>query len=250
MGGLGNQLFQYAAARAVAHYHPGARICVGKETENSHNHRGNNYALIFMKDAVVVDNVSCAQEFHQEMSFAPWRPEHIHPPVRLCGYFQYLPAIQPILPDLVAQFREALRPFVPRFEMDPETSVFVHVRRGDYLGKAHYHFVQTCAYYERAFAEWRRHFTGDRFQVYMVSDDPFWCRCQQWTFPYLLYDDDDEMRTLALMSQCKAGAIIANSTFSYWGAMLSQSAHVFYPERWVAETIHDLFPSQWCCVSG
>lgn len=250
MGGLGNQLFQYAAARAVAHHHPGVVIYMEEETENPHNQRGYDYAALFMRHAVVRAGLACPREFHPASSFAPWRPEEVHPPVRLNGYFQYLPAIQPILPDLVGEFREALHPFLPRFHLDPEKSVFVHVRRGDYLGKPDYHYTQTLAYYEEAFRQWRQHCKGDDFQVFMVSDDPFWCRCQQWSFPYTLYENEDEVQTLALMSQCHSGAILANSTFSYWGAILSQSAHVFYPERWIAETIYELFPSHWCCVSG
>ena len=251
MGGMGNQLFQYAAARAVAHQHPGVVVYVEEETENSHNHMGYDYAELFMRDARVMrTRILCPIEFHQKSSFAPWCPKDVQPPVRLNGYFQYLPAILPILPDLVGEFQEALQPFLPHFALEPEKSLFIHVRRGDYLKKSDYHYIQTFSYYEEAFRQWRQRFTGDNFKVFMVSDDPFWCRCQPWSFPYTLYDNEDEVQTLALMSQCRAGAIIANSTFSYWGAILSQSAHIFYPERWIADTIYDLFPSHWCCVRG
>lgn len=252
MGGLGNQLFQYAAARAVAYHHPGVMIYVEEETENIHNHRGYDYASLFMRDArVVPTGMSCPREFHPVSGFAPWHPEEVHPPIRLNGYFQYLPAIMPVLPDLVVEFQEALQPFLPmRFILDPEKSLFVHVRRGDYLKTPQYHYTQTIGYYEEAFRQWRLRFKGDDFQVFIVSDDPSWCRCQPWSFPYTLYENEDEIHTLAFMSQCRAGAILANSTFSYWGAMLSQSAHVFYPERWIAETVYNLFPSHWCCVRG
>jgi hypothetical protein len=251
MGGLGNQLFQYAAARAVAHHHPG-QIYVEQETENSHNHKQYDYARIFMKHAVVVGTApSCPHAFHQGSSFAPWQPENIHPPVKLNGYFQYLPPIQPILSDLVLEYKDALGPFC-RDVVHPDTSLFIHVRRGDYLKLPHYHYIQTKTYYENAFKKWREQYKGgdDDFHVFLMSDDPEWCRDQPWSFPYTLYENDDEVQTLALMSQCRAGAIISNSSFSYWGAMLSGSAHVFYPERWIAETVHDLFPSHWCCVKG
>lgn len=249
MGGLGNQLFQYAAARAVAHHHPG-QIYVEEETENPHNHKKYNYALIFMKQAVLVHTPpTCSHEFHQVSSFVPWHPDAIHPPVKLYGYFQYFHALQPILLDLVLEYKNALSPFLSDF-VNPETSLFIHVRRGDYLKLPHYHYIQTKKYYENAFCEWRKRNVGNDVHVFLMSDDPQWCRDQSWTFPYTLYENEDEVQTLALMSQCQAGAIISNSSFSYWGAMLSQSAHVFYPERWIAETVHDLFPSHWCCVKG
>ena len=250
MGGLGNQLFQYAAARAVAHYHPNIQIYVEEEKENTHNHKKYDYALIFMKDATVISaDFPCPTQFHQSSSFVPWHPETINPPVKLYGYFQYFPALQPILFDIVWDYKKALYPFLAQF-VNPDTSLFIHVRRGDYLRLPHYHYIQTKTYYENAFQQWRKHYMGDDFHVFLMSDDPQWCREQSWSFPYTLYENDDEVQTLALMSQCEAGAIISNSSFSYWGAMLSQSPHVFYPERWIAETVHDLFPSHWCCVRG
>ena len=246
---MANQLFQYAAARALVYHHPETQIYVEEEKDNPHNVKRYDYAKIFMKHAIVVKEMSCPFEFHQDSSFVPWYPETLHPSLKLCGYFQYLPAIVPILPDLVREFQQALYPFLP-CSIDPFSSMFIHIRRGDYLQLPHYHFIQTPMYYEKAFQEWRKRYVGNDFTVFMMSDDPDWCREQPWSFPYKLYENDDEIKTLALMSQCQAGAIIANSSFSYWGAMLSQSPHVFYPRDWIAETVHDLFPSHWSCVNG
>jgi hypothetical protein len=253
MGGLGNQLFQYAAARAVAFHHPHTQIYVETETENSHNHKKYEYASLFMKQAILLPSPSLLpptlNEFHQKSSFFPWSPETISPPVRLYGYFQYYPAIQPIIPNLVKEWKQALQPFLDT-TLSEEKTVFLHVRRGDYLCLPHYHYVQTKTYYENAFQQWKTTYPSDDYQLFLVSEDWEWCRQQDWSFPYQLYEDADEIKTLAFMSQCKAGAIIGNSSFSYWGALLSESPHVFYPEKWIAETVHDLFPSNWCCVTG
>jgi hypothetical protein len=46
------------------------------------------------------------------------------------------------------------------------------------------------------------------------------------------------------MSLIKAGAIIANSTFSWWGAIFNAET-VIYPKRWMFSEIFDLFPPQW-----
>lgn len=252
MGGLGNQLFQYAAARAVASHHADIQIYVEKERDNTHNKEGRDYAKIFMKHAIVAEMETpfAADEFHQGNSFVPWKPETIPIPIKLCGYFQYLPAIEPILPELVEEFNEALEPFHSPY-IDPEKCMFIHVRRGDYLNLPHYHYIQTKTYYENAFQKWREQYTGgDDFNVFLISNDTDWCLSQQWSFPFILFNNPDEIKTLALMSQCGAGAIIGNSSFSYWGALLSKSPHVFYPERWIAEKVYSLFPPQWACVSG
>lgn len=245
MGGLGNQLFQYAAAKSIAYHHPNTHIYMDIERHNCHNHLGYDYAKIFMKDAMIRPDIKCCNEFNETFSFAPWHPKNFTIPIKLFGYFQYLPAIEPIIDDLVKEYEEGLRPFCT-FSFDPHKTVFIHVRRGDYveiLGESN---LLSKSYYEKAFEQWRQHYNGTDFHVFIVSDDHEWCRNQQWTFPYTLYENQDEIQTLALMSQCKAGAIIANSTFSYWGAMISQSPLVFYPKRWTGEDYcHRLCPSHW-----
>lgn len=248
MGGLGNQLFQYAAARAVVFHHPQSIVAVEEERDNSHNHKQYDYAQIFMKDALRLRDSSLV-EFHQPSSFAPWYPQMIPPPVKLCGYFQYYPAIAPILNDLVTQFQEALQPYC-KPNVCQENSVFMHIRRGDYLNIPHYHYIQSKEYYEEAFRQWKQQYGNNEFQLFIVSDDPIWCRNQSWSFPHHVYENDDELETLAFMSQCRAGAIIANSSFSYWGALLSETKYVFYPKQWIAETVYHLFPPQWKCVCG
>ena len=246
MGGLGNQLFQYAAARAVVFHHPQSYLAVEDERDNSHNHKHYDYAQIFMKDALCLRDCSF-NEFHQRSSFAPWDPVMMELPVKLCGYFQYYPALVPILKDVIQQFKEALQPYCQQ-EVCQDTSVFLHVRRGDYLNLPHYHYVQSKDYYEEAFRQWKHQYGDHPFQLFLISDDPVWCREQSWSFPFVLYDNEDEVETLALMSQCRAGAIIANSSYSYWGALVSETEHVYYPNRWIAETVYHLFPPHWKCV--
>lgn len=244
MGGLGNQLFQYAAARSVASYYPNTQIYMDIEKHNCHNHLAHDYACIFMKDVIIKPNITCSNEYHETYSFAPWHPKNFKLPIKLFGYFQYLPAIEPVIKDLVTEFQKALKPFC-LYTFNPQTTVFIHVRRGDYLQVLDNKNILTKSYYEKAFSEWRKRFIGNDFKIFLISDDLEWCRHQLWTFPYELYESQDEIQTLALMSNCRAGAIIANSTFSYWGATLSQSSLVFYPRTWTGEDDHCICPSHW-----
>jgi hypothetical protein len=50
------------------------------------------------------------------------------------------------------------------------------------------------------------------------------------------------------MAACKDGAILANSTFSWWAAMVSGTQNVVYPSRWINQQIYSLFPSHWVSV--
>ena len=62
----------------------------------------------------------------------------------------------------------------------------------------------------------------------------------------------DELLTLAAMSLCEGGAVIANSTFSWWGAMLGAEkagAPVFYPGRWYKDVQPALFPASWTQIA-
>jgi hypothetical protein len=45
------------------------------------------------------------------------------------------------------------------------------------------------------------------------------------------------------------GAIIANSTFSWWAAILSDTPYVVYPKKWIAQNIENLFPSNWISIT-
>lgn len=56
----------------------------------------------------------------------------------------------------------------------------------------------------------------------MFSDDILWCKDQSFFNKdiYVILDINDEIETMAFMTLCKGGAIIGNSTFSWWGGVL------------------------------
>jgi hypothetical protein len=93
-------------------------------------------------------------------------------------------------------------------------------------------------------------------KIYIFSDDSLWVKQQSYfslnpgLFEFI--NNKDELETLACMSLCCAGAICANSTFSWWGAFLgaySIYSPVYIPERWISEPVHDLFPEEWIVVN-
>lgn len=256
MGGLGNQLFQYSAGRAVYERWKVVaplELMVMDERDNIHNTYKHDY-LRFMKHAERCkepDLTTGVDVYKEPISFSPFDPSDVLPPVVLSGYFQYLPAIEDILPIVRQDIVDDLKPertiMRERYRVEDERAVFIHVRRGDYLRLPDFHYIQSIDYYKKAYSDLSDTISSP--QVFVLSDDLQWCREQDWGFSPV-YIDEDEIMSLALMSMCSAGAIIANSTFSWWGAILSGSPRVYYPSRWINCTIHSLFPSQWIRISS
>jgi hypothetical protein len=130
-------------------------------------------------------------------------------------------------------------------------SVAVHVRRGDYLDPHtnRVHGVCELPYYAAAMSLVRERVPAAKFFVF--SDDPGWCK-------EAFRDDDvnfvDMSRPeqghhdLVLMASCRHH-IIANSTFSWWGAWLAQRGGqiVVAPTPWTTQhvTAPDLLPAEW-----
>jgi hypothetical protein len=118
------------------------------------------------------------------------------------------------------------------------------VRRGDYLSSGGGYRLLDMDYYRKGID----HLNGVQNiqRIYIISDDIAWCKQQEWsTKKELVYfDDPDELKTLYLMSQCWAGAVISNSTFSCWGAFLGsyeRAEKIVYPSK----SFMDSLPESW-----
>ena len=134
------------------------------------------------------------------------------------------------------------------------TSVSLHVRRGDYVDNAHtnrYHGLCGPQYYAAAEALLRER-CGD-LRLFVFSDDPDWAEANlRFASPVSVVRHNGALRDyedLRLLSLCRHH-IIANSTFSWWGAWLSSHADkiVVAPRQWFGQAGHssaDLVPDQW-----
>ena len=118
-------------------------------------------------------------------------------------------------------------------DITPIDQVAIHVRRGDYVNNPFYVDLWKDGYYERAIAE----FPDEDFLVF--SDDIEWCK-QQPLFKgrrFSFSEGNDEVTDLNLMAGCK-GIIMANSSFSWWGAYLGDSKKkVIAPKEWYTDKI-------------
>jgi hypothetical protein len=183
----------------------------------------------------------------------------LRPPVALYGNWQSERYFADIAGTIRADFTlaeplDAIRQQLANEIAATPRSVSVHVRRGDYVTNPTanaYHGTCEPAWYAAAKARLEESLAGARYIVF--SDDVAWARANLPDFADALFvepaaDGRDE-RDMHLMSLCRYH-IIANSSFSWWGAWLDPrpDKRVIAPARWFAGAAHDtrdLIPTAW-----
>ncbi len=116
-------------------------------------------------------------------------------------------------------------------------SISMHIRRGDYTWSdvsAIFGGICTADYYKKAMSYFRSEYTDSKF--YIFTNDPEWARQNYTEEDCCIVDSNHEEQgylDLYLMSFCKHH-IIANSSFSWWGAWLGRNKEkqVIAPQRW------------------
>lgn len=121
-----------------------------------------------------------------------------------------------------------------------ENTLAVHFRGGDYGGD--YHPLCSTEYYDAA----RKEFSKD-LRVLLFTDDPDRA-AKVIPFEYELVEGNHSMVDMEIMSKCDHH-IIANSTFSWWGAWLANSKKVVAPKKWFGPAAKlittDIYPDKW-----
>jgi hypothetical protein len=263
-GGLGNQMFQYAAGMALAIRHR-VPIRFDRWTDKK---RQLELPRVFGLDlprasqsemgqvlgwcAPSLVRRVMARPLFRSLRPASWVVEpHFHywpgfeavgPVAYLDGYWQSARYFADIEPELRAQFRFAppldARSTELAAQMASCNSVSVHVRRGDFARDPtvqRVHGVDLSGYYPAAVAEILQRVPSPHFFVF--SDEPEWA-AHHLALPgeVTVVDHNrgaDSYRDMQLMAACRHH-IIANSTFSWWGAWLNPSPKkiVIAPRQW------------------
>ncbi len=133
--------------------------------------------------------------------------------------------------------------------MSTTNSVSIHIRRGDYLKIQHLSKVFCDEYYYNAVNMMNENLSSPKF--YVFSDDPDWCVSFMKNFDveYMIISQnkgEDSYKDMYLMSKCKHN-IIANSTFSWWGAWLNNNKEkiVICPKIWTRGRTFNPCPEEW-----
>lgn len=255
LGRLGNQMFQYAALKGISR-NVGADICIPKYNDPMNDGIGNmlrtelfdsfdlnvNINLLDNGHAPVVQE----RFFHFDEELFLMCPDH----VSIHGYFQTEKYFKHIEDEIRNEFVFKNEIFDPCKEMisSVENPIAVHIRRTDYLVNSENHYNLPISYY----IESLKLFDNDR-NVIVFSDDPIWCEEQKIFFDdrFLISKNTDNRVDLCLMTLC-SDYIIANSSFSWWGAWLSSNRDkiVISPSKWFGPNnshldTKDLIPNSW-----
>lgn len=192
-----------------------------------------------------------------------WEPALLHPRgnVYLDGYFQSPKYFEDIRTTLLQDFtlKDTPSETAARFRaiMRNTESVSVHIRRGDYVSNTKVQSAYgTCSlqYYQKAMEMLGRRVPSPSWFVF--SDDISWAR-EHLAFPgEVTYVSDhliSDAEEFSLMAACKHN-IIANSSFSWWGAWLNQNPEkiVIAPDPWfdTKKNEHkDLIPDSWIRIA-
>jgi hypothetical protein len=268
--GLGNQLFQYAVARSLA---------IRRSTDVLLDTRSYTWQVL---RTYGLDNFNIQARKGSKLQIAPYQfkvqhyrkklfgsyssryikekstrfdpsvldlPDHVY----LVGYFQS----EQYFSDIAGTIREdfKLKDELPSHLLDIKkqmkscNSVSIHVRRGDFVHLGLH--VLPVEYYVRAIGRLRSELSDPVFFVF--SDDPEWSKDNLPKGSSYIYVSDGKTRDfqeLSLISHC-LHHIIANSTFSWWGAWLNPDTEkkVIAPSVWFTHNPEldatDIIPKSW-----
>ncbi len=244
--GLGNQLFQWAVARSYAIDHN----CEYKfetsfyPTQTKRQVKLNEFNIKF-ELVTQLDINRPVLQINDTFNFIelPYDPSNI---IFLNGYWQsekYFSRNSDVIRNELLSGRDMSKlsktPFI-----DTNT-VSIHIRRTDYTESNGYHPVQSMEYYEKAIAE-----IGSYDKLFVFSDDINWCKENLKFRDMIFMEGFTDIEDLFIMSMCKNN-IIANSSFSWWGAWLNNNPNkkVVAPINWFGQQANistaDILPENW-----
>lgn len=284
IGGLGNQMFQYAFAYALQLRNPGEQVLL--DTSLFHGYHLHNGFELDRRFELKLP-IAGKKEIRRVTRYIPYYPlsrlvRKILPSPKTVyldpeylsfdsaammqpgdiyydGYWQtekYFCDFRDTVLDLLT-FKDDLRPYSAKLaeKISGINSVAVHVRRGDYTKASNYRGICDLAYYDRAISKAKELVPNPCF--YFFSDDLSWCKSNLspmiggaesfFVEGNTGVNSSDDMRLMSF-ARC---TILANSSFSWWGAYLNQRSDrlAIVPPRWVEEVeSKDVYLESWIKV--
>ncbi len=283
LGGIGNQMFQFAAGRALSLKNDQKHLLDLSDFSDYRLHHGFELSRVFN----VVTECAEASTLHQLLG---WRENKLARKVLrrrqfsglrgktfvvepyfnywssfinltgdcyLHGYWQserYFKAVESVIRQDFT-FREPLKEHNAELALEISTiqAVSLHVRRGDYVNNPKNHNIMSVCdleYYRLAINYIATHVEQPVF--YLFSDDMAWVKQNlPLEFPCVYIEHNcgaESYRDMQLMSLCRHH-VIANSSFSWWGAWLNANPEkiVIAPKHWFrnGNDDSDLIPDEW-----
>jgi hypothetical protein len=270
MGGLGNQLFQIFTTLAYAIKSGRVYNFSGVETLGSGSTTiRHTYWSSFLKElkpftTSKIKEVAVIREKSFEYNDIPVVDIKAHDNVMLYGYFQSFKYFQQEFTSIcnLIKLNEMKRQVLQKFGPNKDhlaSSISLHFRMGDYKKAQQCHPIMKYIYYEKAISYILHNSVKLERVLYFCEDDDLddvneIVNELQNRFPNLLFSRClstlEDWEQMLVMSACKHN-IIANSSFSWWGAYLNENGNkiVCYPSTWFGPALKhntiDLFPNNW-----
>lgn len=251
-GGLGNQIFQWAYGKhlSVKYSTPlyldlsfyknqlgvtKRDFSLDKFTNISYDILSNNTNFSFSekkikspKDDFIFKELKYDDKYHYYLN----------------GYWQsekYFLETEDIIRENLKPNQSTIDKLKEKYKTDK--SVSIHIRRTDYVNSNGYHPVQPINYYEKGLK-----IIKDYENILVFSDDISWCKKNLKFDNITFVENNDDIEDLWLMSLCDNN-IIANSSFSWWGAWLNNNKEkkVIAPLNWFGSRLNtsDIIPTSW-----
>ena len=280
-GGLGNQMFQYAAGLALAKFKGKSLIIDYSRLEKSvfgcqlkalnvnenllyfdkKNFLHENFINKFNKKLGLVFNQNLKIYREKNYNYEPLFFEQGAQSIILSGYFQsylYFSKVEDLIREHFIPKNDNSKEYIYWSEKieNSKNSISLHVRRGDYLNKktSDFHGVLGINYYKRAI-ELMAKIVGGGYEIFVFSDDHDYVDNTFLNVPFVNIvktNSNAPWEDMFLMSKCQHN-IIANSSYSWWGAWLNvnKERQVIAPAKWFSNSalssvnVLDLFPDDW-----
>ncbi len=269
ISGLGNQLFQYAVGRHLSiihnvplkldisffqssdtpyafdqltrsfklgHYNINATIADKNEIKSYIGRylKKNFMSKLYLKAAKIVPRYK--RRYFEEMEWWTYDKDlsKVTSKVYLNGYWQHYKYFQNLSPNILEELT-LKEDYISIYKKDIEenkNSVSLHIRRGDYVNDGLF-TVQSIDYYKSAIDIIVKKIKSPTF--YIFSDDLNWAKDNaNFHAETIFVEGQADYIDLDLMRRCRHN-IIANSSFSWWGAMLNKNVEkiVIAPSQWV-----------------
>ncbi len=258
VGGLGNQMFQYSFMQYLRKANDDCALNISDFNRYQYHHGFELTKVFNLSSGITPDrcsfsinnrfyarilrklkgfNLTTQNEFCEMCGVSFVEQRKFETDICFIGSWQDIRYVNPVKDIILESF------VFPKLDsrnnsfmdsLEGKNTVSVHVRRNDYIDHSDFKGICTVDYYKKAYELIIKKVTSPLFIIF--SDDIDWCKrelgfmspcCVDWN------TGDDSFRDMQLMSLCKHN-IIANSTFSWWGAYLNKYNNkiVICPRKW------------------
>jgi len=273
-GGLGNQMFQFAAGYSIAKKYNVKLSLDLRRFNRRQDHNGFELQEVFdicskvsfLNKTLSFKSINFKEILNKfDTTFYNFKEPHFHYTANILnipkhsfldGYWQSELYFRDYAIEIkkIFNFSDPLdkQNHLIANDIKQNNSISIHIRRGDFLLKQNNnHYIDLKEYYLKAINETSKFFKNPKYFIF--TDDPSWVTDNFFlNHSYIVVDTNHGSKSfldMYLMSLCKSN-IIANSSFSWWGAWLNDKKDkvIYAPKNWFNDKsicTDDLIPNSW-----